>query len=161
MRNFIILIITVLVTEGCLDKKIDITPEYIINPNWNKKSEAEGANTIEVKRMKVKKDSIINPFVDLSQSEILDKLEYDSSFSYFANVKIKPEESYQSKRIYFNKENDFYWIRDVYGNVKTKVIGRLEVNNWYEVSKLNYYYYVVYVDSLDKVHRYTINQANY
>ena len=88
---------------SCTSKKIEITSEYIINENWDKRSEEIGANSIEVKRMKVKKDSTINPFSDLNQSEILDKLEYDSSFSYFANVKIKPQESYQSKKIYFNK----------------------------------------------------------
>ena len=161
MKNSIILLIAVLFIGGCLDKKIEITTEYIINPNWSKKSEEEGANTIEIKRMKVKKDSIINPFTNLNQSEILEKLEYDSSFSYFANVKIKPRESYHTQKIYFNKENDFYWLHDVYGNIKSKVLGKLEVNNWYEFSKLNYYYYVVYIDSLNKVHRYTINQVNY
>lgn len=161
MRNFIILFITALFIGGCSDKEIEITTEYIINPGWSKKSEKEGANTIEIKRMKVKRDSVIDPFANLNQAEILNKLEYDSSFFYFANVKIKAQESYQSKKIFFNKENDFYWLKDVYRNIKTKVIGKLEMNNWYKVSKLNYYYFVLYVDSLGKVHRYTINEANY
>jgi hypothetical protein len=161
MKKFIILLIVVLFICGCLDKKIEITTEYIINPNWSKKSEEEGANTIEVKKMKVKRDSTINPFTNLNQSEILSKLEYDSLFSFFANVKIKSHESYQKKKIYFSKENDFYWRHDVYGNIKAKVIGKLETNNWYEFSKLNYYSYILYIDSLGKVHRYTINQVNY
>lgn len=161
MRKNRFLFITVLIIIGCSNKKIDITSEYIVNPNWDKKSEKAGANAIQIRKMKVKKDSIINPITSLSQSEILDKLEYDSSFFYFANVKIKPEETYQGKKIYFTKENDFYWLKNGYLNVKTKVIGKLEKNNWYEVSKLNYYYYIIYIDSLDKVNRYTINQVNY
>ena len=110
--------------------------------------------------MKVKEDSIINPFSDLSQAEILDKLEVDSSFIYAANVKIKPGESYKNKRIYFNRDNDFYWWTNQ-GESKIRVLGKLEANTWYEISRLNYYYYVVYVDSTDRVHRFVVNLANY
>lgn len=111
--------------------------------------------------MKLKEDSTINLFADFNQPEILSKLEYDSSFSYYANVKIKSQESYQNKKIYFNKENDFYWLDDVYGNIKVKTIGKLEKNNWYEISKLKIYSYVLYIDSLDNVHRFTVNLVNY
>lgn len=161
MRDFTILLIVIVFITGCLDKKIVITTEYIVNPNWSKKSEAAGANAIEIIKMKVRKDSVIYPSADLSQSEILEKLEYDSSFYFFANVKIKPQESYQTQKIFFNKENEFYWLLNDHGNSKSKVIGKLKTNSWYEISDLNYYSYVIYIDSMEKVHRYIINQANY
>lgn len=150
-----------MIIGGCLNEKIKITPEYIINPNWSKKSEEAGSNTIKIRRMEIKKDSIINPSNNLGQDEILDKLEPDPSFSFFANVKINPDEDYKNKKIYFDKENDFYWIRDDFAKEKTKIIGKLLPNSWYEISKLNYYSYVIYIDTLDKVHCYIINQANY
>jgi len=145
---------------GCFNEKIEITSEYIVNERWNKRGEEVGSNSIEVKRLKQRKDSTIDPFSDLSQVEILHKLETDSSFIYFANVKIKPEESYKNKKIYFNRDNGFYWITNQ-GNQKTKTLGKLETNNWYEISRLNYYYYVIYIDSVEKVHRFVINVANY
>lgn len=161
MRDFSILLITCVLITGCIDKKIEITTEYIVNRNWSKRGEEEGANSIEIRKMKLKEDSTINLFADFNQPEILSKLEYDSSFSYYANVKIKSQESYQNKKIYFNKENDFYWLDDVYGNIKVKTIGKLEKNNWYEISKLKIYSYVLYIDSLDNVHRFTVNLVNY
>lgn len=161
MKCFFLLFTVIIAIVSCLNKKIEITPEYIINPNWSKQSEKAGANTIEIKRMKVKADSTIKPLAELSQDEILNKLEPDSSFAFFANVKIKPEESYNSKKIYFTRENDFYWLKDKYGTVKTKIIGRLSANTWYTISKIEYFSYVLFIDSSDKVHCYIINQANY
>jgi hypothetical protein len=149
-----------LILAGCSVKKIEITPEYIVNENWNKRSEEIGANSIEIKKMTVKKDSTINPFSDLKQADILNNLEIDSSFIYSANVKIKPGESYKSKRIYFNRDNDFYWWTNQ-GDSKTRILGKLEINTWYEISRLNYYYYYVYVDSIDRIHRFVVNLANY
>ena len=149
-----------LILVSCSDKKIEITSEYIVNENWNKRSEEIGANSIEIKRMTVKKDSSINPFSDLNQEELLNKLEIDSSFIYSANVKIKPSENYKSHRIFFNRDNDFYWWTN-HGESKTKILGKLKVNTWYEISRLDYYYFVVYVDSADRVHRFVVNMANY
>lgn len=147
---------------GCfnLNEQIEITSDYIVSKNWSKRGKEMGANSIEIKKMKVKKDSTINPFVDLGQEEILNKLEEDSSFFYVANIEIKPGENYKDKRIYFNRDNGFYWFTNQ-GNRKTKVLGRLESNTWYEISRLNYYYYIVYIDSADKVLRFVINLANY
>lgn len=161
MKDLIILFIAVVSITGCMDKEIEITTEFIVNPNWSKKGEAAGANTIAISKMKVRKDSVIYPSSDLSQSEILEKLEYDSLPTFFANVKIKPQESYQTQKIFFNKENEFYWLLDDHGNVKSKIIGKLKTNSWYKISSLNYYSYVLYIDSMEKVHRYIINQANY
>lgn len=147
-------IILVLILGGCYDKKIEITAEYIINENWSKKNE-QAANSIRINRMKVKDDSTINPFSSLNQTDILTKLEVDSSFIYSAIVKIKPGNSYKDTRIYFNKDNGFYWWTD-HGNRKTKILGKLEKGTWYKISGLTYYYYVIYIDSSEKVHRFVV-----
>lgn len=157
MKIISILILWVCMLIGCLDfnRRIEITSEYIVNDNWNKKGEKTGGNSIEIKKMKVKKDSTINPFSNLNQADILGKLEVDSSFIYAANVKIN-----QGKKIYFNRDNGFYWWTDK-GWHKTKILGDLQSNTWYEISRISYYYYVVYVDSTNKVHRFVINLSNY
>lgn len=162
MRIVSLSILLVFMLTGCFDfnKRMDITSEYIINEKWDKKKEEIAANSIEIKKMKVKKDSTINPFSDLNQADILNKLEIDSSFIYTANVKIGSEESYKDKKIYFNRDNGFYWWTDQ-GNHKTKILGKLEINTWYEVSRLNYYYYVIFIDSTDKTHCFIVNVANY
>jgi len=160
MKIISVTILLIFMFTGCSDKKIEITSEYIINENWDKKGEQVGSNSIKINRMKLKKDSMINPFSDLSQEDILNKLEEDSSFIYVANIKIRQEESYKGKKIYFNRDNGFYWWTNQ-GNSKTKILGRLEVGNWYVFSRLNPYYEYVYVDSVNKVHRFNVNLANY
>lgn len=150
----------VLLLAGCSDKRIEITAKYVINENWSKREEEVGANLIEIRRMKLKKDSTINPFSEVSQVELFDKLDVDSSFIYSANVKTKPNESYEGKRVYFDRDNGFYWWSDR-GETKTSVLGKLEAGSWYEISGLRYYYHVVYVDSAEKVHAFIVNLANY
>ena len=61
--------------------------------------------------MKVKKDSMINPFLDLSPSEILSKLKEDSLFSWFANANTSSnkEEIFRTKKNYFGRDNGFEW----------------------------------------------------
>jgi len=161
MKVYIFLILFALMFAACSNEKIEITSDYIINEFWNKDDEQVGANSIQVKKMKVKKDSLLNPYSDLSQAEILSKLEYDSSFIFVANIKIQPGESYKNKKIYFDKDNGFYWWTD-HGNRKTKILGKLEINNWYEISNLRPYpYYIIYIDSTDTAHNFDINVANY
>ena len=87
-------IVLALILDSCSDKKIEITPEYIINENWSKMNDEGGGNSIKINKMKVKRDSIANPLSDLNNSEILSKLEEDSSFRWFANVKISSAEDY-------------------------------------------------------------------
>jgi hypothetical protein len=153
-----ILLILVLISCSSFNKRVEITPEYIINENWTKRGDDIEANRIEISKMKVKDDSTINPFSNLNQTEILDKLKIDSSFIY-RMVKIKPEESYKDKKIYFTTDNGFYWWTDQ-GNRKTKILGKLEKDTWYEISGLTYYYYyVIYIDNDDKVHRFAVNSA--
>jgi hypothetical protein len=147
----------VLFFAGCTYKKIEISTEYIINENWD-----EHANAIEISRQKIKKDSFINPFSDLNQTEILNKLENDSSFIFFANAKYNGER-YLTRKIYFNKDNGFLWLTDKYGDTKVKTIGNLQSKTWYKFSHLvTYPYYIyVYVDSSNNVQRFNVNLANY
>lgn len=96
-----------IIFTGCIDGKIEITNEYVLNQKWTKGKNGEEANSIAITKMKVKKDSLLCPLEKLSQDELLEDLEVDSSFSYVAVVKTKPDESYQTKKIYFNRDNGF------------------------------------------------------
>lgn len=141
---------------GSLNEEIVVTPEYIINKNWD-----EQANAIQVQKMRLKKDSLLD-VNRLSQSDVLSKLEEDSSFLYVANVTKIKEGSSKNSPVYFDKDNGFYWWSDK-GESKKKTIGNLAKGNWYKFSNLvTYPYYVyVYVDSTNKVHRQDVNLANY
>ena len=165
-KNFLATVL-VLILVSCSRKKIEITPEYIINENWSKKNEDALANSITIQRMKVKRDSSINPFSKLNNSEILSKLEEDTSFMHYANVKIKLGESYKDKKIYFNQDNGFYWgSKSRYNSYDTtQTIGVLQPGNWYRFSDLgligNPNYIYIYIDSSNKAHRVDVNLSNY
>lgn len=143
-----------------LNEKVEITSEYVINENWNKRGEETGGNSIEVIRMIVKEDSTINPFSDLNQSEILRKLVNDTSFQYVANVKIPATENYKNKKIFFNKDNGFDWWTEQ-GERSTRILGELQAGNWYQISRLSHLDYIVYIDSASIAHRFDINLANW
>lgn len=143
---------------GCLSNSIEITPEYIINGNWN-----EEANAIIITKMKVKEDSTLNPFLDLTQEEILDKLVTDSSFTFFGNVTFNGEK-YTTRKVYFNEYNGFLWLRDIHGIAAgTNTIGSLLPGNWYKFSCLFTHprYIYVYVDSAKHTHQFDVNLANF
>lgn len=164
MKMNLLIIFFILMLAACSNKKIEITSKYIINENWSKQNEAAWANSITINKMKIKKDSVINPFLDLSQQEILGKLEEDTSFMHFANVKIKQGEGYENKKIYFNRDNGFYWgSKSRFNNDSTKTIGNLQQSTWYKFSHLVTYphYVYIYVDSINNIHRFDINLANY
>src|SRR5688572_1370091 len=82
------LYISICLLTACSSKKIEITNEYIINENWSRQNEQAGANSIAINKMKVKPDSSFNPLSDLSQYEVLNKLDDDSSFTYYTNVRL-------------------------------------------------------------------------
>lgn len=167
MKIVALSILSLLMFVSCSNKNVEITPEYIINENWSKKNEPALANSITINKMKIKKDSAVNPFLELSQSEILNKLEEDSSFMHYSNVKISQGESYKNKKIYFNRYNGFYWgSKSRFNNTDTvKTVGNLQQGNWYKFSDLGLithpYYIYIYVDSSNKVHRFDVNLANY
>ena len=167
MKNSIFTVIVMITIIGCSEKKVEITPEYIINENWNKENEKAWANSITIQRMKVKKDSSIDPFSELNNAELLNKLEEDTSFMHYANVKIKHEESYKKKKIFFNQFNGFYWGSKSRHNSQdtTPVIGNLQLKNWYRFTDLgvigNPYYIYIYVDSSNTTHRFDVNLSNF
>lgn len=161
MKKNIFVALFAITLAGCSKKKIEITSEYIINEYWDRHS-----NAIEISRQKLKKDSVINPFLELSQVDILRKLEVDSSFVYRANAKINHEGNYKARKVYFNRDNGFYWQKGFFGKEvedTVKVIGNLKKGSWYKFAYLvTYPYYVyVYVDSLNKMHQFDVNLANY
>ena len=167
MRTIAFYFIMVSMLVGCTDKKIEITSEYIINENWTKKKEKDWGNKIEIYKLKVKKDSIINPFLELSQVAVLPKLEVDSTFYRHAVIRIDAGKDYRTQPIYFNKPNNFYWNTQEWPNNVDSVetIGNLKKDNWYRFSELGLlahpYFIYVYVDSTNRVHRFDINLANY
>jgi hypothetical protein len=144
---------------GCADEPVVITPQYISNTDWNRKAESLDGNRIKIARLKLKEDSVLDPFAVPGQDQLLKKLEVDSTFYWAANVKIRSGESYEGKKIYFNRDNGFYWW-DQNRVRKTAVIGDLMKNSWYEITELYPGHIIVYIDSADKLHRFTINQAN-
>lgn len=166
MKKIYYSILWVCIFASCSNETVEITNQYIINQHWNKKNEEASANSITINKMKIKKDSTINPFSDLSQADILNKLEEDPSFMHYANIKIKQVESYKDKKIYFNQDNGFYWGSKSRHNSddKAKTIGVLQPNNWYKFSDLgsiglsNIY---IYIDSANNVHRFNIMSANW
>ena len=83
--------------------------------------------------MKIRQDSILNPFSNIGQSELIDKLEEDSLFIHYANIRFKQSESYSDKKIYFNRNNGVYWgSKSRHNSTDTvKIIGNLQNDNWY------------------------------
>jgi hypothetical protein len=163
MRIDILFFIWLFMLTGCWNAQVEITNEYIINGNWTKKNEQAWANSITIDKMKVKKDSTIDPFSDLSQVQIISKLEEDSSFMHYANIKIKPEERYKNKKIYFNKYNGFSWGSESrHSGFKTNTIGVLQAGNWYRFSDLGWAGEIyIYIDSANKTHRFNVNTGAY
>lgn len=142
----------------CANRNVEITKEYIINPNWDK-----DANALQINGLVLKSDSSIYFIDNLPQAELTSKLVDDTSFFFFANAKYNGED-YSTRKVFFNKDNGFRWIAGKSGRKATATtIGSLQKNNWYKFSHLGSYPYsiYVYIDSLDKIHRFTINQANY
>lgn len=162
MKEPFFAIFLVLIFGSCSNKKIEITSEYIINENWSKKNDEGGGNSMRIDKMKIKKDSTIDFFSEEGQVEILNKLEEDSSFRWFTNIKMPEAKTYKNKKIYFNKDNGFTWLDDV-SQKRTTVFGNLEKNQWYRFSHLvTYPYYIyLYIDSTNKIHRFDVNLANY
>ena len=165
MKSRIVFFILFLIfLSGCKEKKIEITSEYIIDEYWDK----QDYPGLEIDRMKLKKDSVINPFSDLPQTKILSKLEEDSSFRWEINLYPNKGQKFKDKKIYFNMDNGSDWYRRPEIKMpeirKVRTIGNLNKNTWYKFSgiyDINQYYSCVYVDSTFKVHRFFINMANW
>jgi hypothetical protein len=161
MKETVSLLIIVLILISCSNKRIEIASDYIINENWSKKNDDVGGNSIKITKMAIRKDSIINPFSELNNREVLSKLEEDSLFRWYAIIKIDGG-NYENRKIYFNKDNGFTWLDDV-ENKRTMIFGNLEKGSWYKFSQLVSYPYDIYIfiDSANVAHRFDINLANY
>lgn len=159
--KYLVYISAILFLIGCNNKKIEITTEYIINEKWDKQGERTFGNSINISRMQLKKDSVLD-INNLDRMDIPDRLKVDSSFVYFANVKIPEKENYKDKKIFFNKDNGFYWSNDN-GEIRTSVIGNLQIGTWYKFSTLTQWldYTYIYVDSFKNVHRYDFDARNF
>lgn len=149
-------IVAGILLPGCKNKMILITHEYIVNENWT-----ESVNAIEISKMRLKKDSAIN-IGNLNQVDVVKSLEVDSSFIYSANVNINLDEEVIGRKVYFGKDNGFFWWTHG-GNMKTAILGNLEKNQWYKFSHLLTHPYDVYifVDSSYVVHRQDVIRSNY
>jgi hypothetical protein len=110
--------------------------------------------------MKVKKDSIINPFCDLNNGDLLGKLEDDTSFWHFANIKIGQNENYKGRKIFFNQYNGFYWRRKSFYTGADSTIGALQQGIWYKFRELGLIgnpYVFIYIDSANVAHRFDVD----
>jgi len=139
--------------NSCTGKKIEITSEYIINENWD-----EIANSLSISRMKLKPNKTIN-LNDLNQVDVVNSLNIDSSFRYFANV--KSPQTLAIKQVYFDKDNGFDWLKESdYG--KFKRIGTLKSNSWYKISLDTYSNQIyIFLDSSNRVYRQDVLPTNY
>lgn len=151
--------------SACTDwssKKVVITKDYVINPNWD-----EADNSFTVYRMTLKDSTKIIDLKDPSEPELYHGLIKDTSFAYTANVKYNGED-YAKRKVYFNRDNSFVWRKppdiDLNRNSESKIIGELQPKTWYllaGLSKVRTLYYV-YIDASDSLHVHKIStMTNY
>ncbi|MDQ3073920.1 MAG: hypothetical protein M3Q97_11730 [Bacteroidota bacterium] len=158
-----IIFLAFLTLIGCKgEKEVTIKRDYVINPNWNKTD-----NAFEIYRMNLKDSSDID-LKNVSPSELLKKLEKDTSFSFIANVKYNGED-YSKRKVYFDKNNGFLWHKLTFDTMGIDVesgknkIGELKKDNWYllaGLSKISTLHYV-YLDSLDSLHIFKIPTSSW
>lgn len=160
MKIYLIYTVIILAIFSCSQDKIEISKEYLVNPNWK----SSMINPMLIEGMEIKKDSILEPFSKLSQSALLSKLKVDSQYNWSGNVSVSvnKEEILASKTIFFSKNNGFEWWNDVTGE-QTYILGDLKNNKWYRFSGLvgAPYLIYVYIDSTGQAHRFDVNISNY
>jgi hypothetical protein len=160
MNKYFIYIIFVILflLIGCKEKDIIITKDYVINPNWNEKS-----NLIEITKMKYKNDNDNINLKTAKITEIGNKLEEDTTFVFTANVNFNGED-YSKRKIYFNKDNGFLWWEESNNlDSSKKVLGELQLNTWYILAGLSNIrtLYYIYIDSQGKVHSFERMSSNW
>jgi len=145
---------------SCENRKIEVTNEYILNEYWD-----DYNNAIEIQKMKVI-DSSLNIFskdfrIESNHWNIANKLQIDSTFNcYYSGLNFMKNKPKLKGKIYFNKENDLTWI--VNGE-KKQIIGNLKNNTWYKFSRLKNgtFHQYIFVDSIGKTHKFSVNLDNY
>lgn len=154
MKIFIAGLFFLSLTSDCTGwkgKKVIITKDYVINPNWD-----EVDNFFVVCRMKLK-DS--NQVIDLrNPSDLYNDLIEDTSFLYTANVKYNGED-YAIRKVYFNRDNGFLWRKDPHSTSGFKSIGEFEKETWYLLEGLSRFetLYYIYLDNSDSLHVFKIS----
>lgn len=88
-----------LFTQSCSTKKVTITKDYVINPNWIK-----GDNSFGITRMLLKDSSKTIDLKDPSEPELYYGLIEDTSFSYVTNVEYNGE-NFAKRKVYFNENS--------------------------------------------------------
>ena len=142
------------------EPKIVIDKNHITNSYWNNYN-----NSIQVFKMKVKKDSIINTnapnFKDNNGWNLFHKLEIDSTFYFGYNgLNLKKDKPLLKGKIHFDKDNGFDWYT---ADGKKSVIGSLENNSWYLFNGLttNPFSIIVYIDENGVLNRFNKIASNY
>lgn len=146
-RVFIIIspfLLILLFIISCLKPRVEITREYVSNSDWGKSDNSMNKADVSISRIKLT-DTILNIYDDDFKLENINYI-YDSTFCfalyYTANWKIK--------KVYFDREQkDILWLNECSTDFKhtTKVIGKLDINNWYIFGSVRHnYVYFVYVD---------------
>lgn len=155
--SYLIGAIFILLTISCKEsKEVIITRDYVINPNWD-----EIHNSFQVIRLNLKNSRDTINLKKVTQSELLEKLVEDTSFSYTANVNYNGEK-YSKRKVYFNRDNGFtWWSSDI--NSNKKKLGELQQNTWYLLAGLSKYrtIYYVNIDTFDSVHCFKIMASNW
>lgn len=152
--------IFILVVSSCSEKKVTITKDYVINPNWS-----ETNNSFAVYKMKLKDSSKTIDLKDPSEPELYHGLIEDTSFTYTANVEYNGED-YAKRKVYFNRNNGFLWWGDPHKSSSTKeILGELQQNTWYllfGLSQIHTTRYYVYLDTSDSLHVFKVStMTNY
>lgn len=145
---------------GCKEKKVTITKDYVINPNWS-----ETNNSFAVYRMGLKDSSQIIDLKNPSEPELYHGLVKDTSFSFDANVEYNGE-NYAQRKVYFNRDNGFLWWGNLHKSSSTKkILGELRQNTWYLLAGLSQIHttmYYVYLDTSDSLHVFKVStMTNY
>jgi hypothetical protein len=149
----VVIFFMLLLTVSCKRKKVIITRDYVINPNWD-----EHDNSFHVVRMNLKDSSKTINLKDPSEQELYYGLVEDTNFSFSANVRYNGEK-YSERKVYFNRDNGFSWWGDRYGKSKRGILGELQPETWYMLAGLSNIktLYYVYIDSVDSFNVFTVS----
>ncbi len=153
--------ILLVVVSSCSEKKVIITKDYVINPNWD-----EADNSFTVYRMTLKDSTQIIDLKNPSEPELYHGLIKDTSFAYTANIKYNRVD-YAKRKVYFNRDNDFSWcnLNNIHSPCEQNILGELHQNTWYlfyGLSKIHTTAHYVYIDSLDSLYVFKVStMTNY
>ena len=143
-----------LVSLSCQERReVVITKSYVINPYWDKT-----ANAFRVIKMNSIDSSRRVSLANCSTSDLVKKLEKDTSFAYTGNVRYNGQ-SYSVRKVYFGRDNGFLWWGNLYKPNSTKtILGELQYETWYLLAGLGKpkTLYYIYLDSLDSLYTFEV-----